>query len=709
MKNLKKLGFVSFVTLALTACSGPASAAISFSHTDFVPGVKPTEYTPYEDDDLYDAFLGEYRTLLEDAHAEKDDDVRYAKYAAAEAALLDSGLIAINATQGGNYAISRVAYRTAPQVFWGNDADRYESLVVTKPNATGNNFITSGDRADLKAAWDNAKAGKGSYDPKAILTGKGYEISDTYSDTYSEDPATLDALATYHQNDTEIIMQGLEGLYKYDNLGNRNPAMAVGEPTISSDGLTYTFKIRNDAYWYTADGRQYAKVTADDFVAGFEHMLDAQAGLEYLADGIVGATDYYSDSGTPEDFARSVGYKAIDDNTLEIKLVEAESFFLTRLEYSCFMPMNRQFFLDKGGVFGVDAFATRKTEDAYVYGNTADISSILYNSAYILKQLTSQSVMTAELNTNYYNASKVSIKNIRWVYDDGTNPIARYNAAVNGDYVGSGLGEASGVLALAKTDGNFDKYQFVTDTNATTYFGGFNVNRITFEHGTVVSPKTTQEKIDYRYAIQFADFRRALQHAWDRVTFNAASVGEACASYSLRNTYTPPEFVSLSKDVKINDKLFPQGTTYGEMVQYFLKEFFGRDINTADGQDGWYNPTLAQSYLAKAKEQMGDSWAKVKIDLLAYSGSPTNVAQAQLYKNSIETVLGSDNVEVNITYAANTRDYYYSAYYASSGALCCEDLYYGSGWGPDFGDPRTYLDTMQDNVTGSMTKLIGLY
>lgn len=709
MKNLKKIGFISLTVLALSACNSAASGNISFSHQEFVPGVKPTTYAPYEDDVVYDNLLGEYGKLLAEAKKEADDDVRYAKYAAAEAALLDTGLLGIASTNGGSYGITRVAYHTVPFVYWGNDADRLEGTLVVKATNDDHNFIKSADRAELKEAWNNAKAGKGSYDPKAMLTAKGYEFNENYVTTFAEDPATLDALATYHQNDTEIIMQGLEGLYKYDNMGVRQPAMAVGEPTISSDGLVYTFKIRNDAYWYTADKKQYAKVTADDFVAGFEHMLDAQAGLEYLADGIKGATAYYSESGTEASFAKTVGYKALDENTLEITLEKPESFFLTRLTYSCFMPMNRQFFKEKGGVFGVEAFDTRSAEEAYKYGLTSDINSILYNSAFIASNITAQSVMTYDINENYYGANKMTTKHLKWVYDDGKNPSAVYDNAVKGEYVGVGLGEASGLLKKAKEDGNFAKFNFISETDATTFYGGFNVNRQTFEYNSVKSNKTEQQKIDYRYAMQFADFRRALQHAWDRVTWNAAAVGEECAAFSLRNTYTPPEFVSLSKDVKINDKLFAKGTTYGKMVEYYLETFFGRKVNLDDAQDGWYNPTLAKQYLAKAKEQMGSSWSKVYIDLLCYSGSPAMVAKAQLYKKSIEDTLGVENVEVNITSAENTRDYYYAAYYATKGKDCCEDLFYGSGWGPDFGDPSTYLDTFLDNVTGGMTKLIGLY
>ena len=33
----------------------------------------------------------------------------------------------------------------------------------------------------------------------------------------------------------------------------------------------------------------------------------------------------------------------------------------------------------------------------------------------------------------------------------------------------------------------------------------------------------------------------------------------------------------------------------------------------------------------------------------------------------------------------------------------------GSGWGPDFGDPQTYLATMLPQYAGYMTKCLGLF
>ena len=54
-------------------------------------------------------------------------------------------------------------------------------------------------------------------------------------------------------------------------------------------------------------------------------------------------------------------------------------------------------------------------------------------------------------------------------------------------------------------------------------------------------------------------------------------------------------------------------------------------------------------------------------------------------------------------------EWYYAGYYPSTGAEGNYDICDLSGWGPDYGDPQTYLDTMLPDYAGYMTKAIGLF
>ena len=61
---------------------------------------------------------------------------------------------------------------------------------------------------------------------------------------------------------------------------------------------------------------------------------------------------------------------------------------------------------------------------------------------------------------------------------------------------------------------------------------------------------------------------------------------------------------------------------------------------------------------------------------------------------------------VNLVETTTSADFYACGYRAASGEAGNFDFFYGSGWGPDYGDPSTYLDTF--GVNGYMLKVIGV-
>ena len=59
----------------------------------------------------------------------------------------------------------------------------------------------------------------------------------------------------------------------------------------------------------------------------------------------------------------------------------------------------------------------------------------------MLQKLQADSEILCVKNPNYYDADKVTLNSIKWVYDNGENPDATYNDAVNGVYAGVTLGK----------------------------------------------------------------------------------------------------------------------------------------------------------------------------------------------------------------------------------------------------------------------------
>ncbi len=710
-KKLLSIVLASAMVLSLAACGkeeAPASTSLevvtststeaSTETVETTAAVRVTERL--DDEEVYETVLGEFTALVDAAKAASSISERFALFAKAEAYLMDSATMLPTTTRGGAYTISRVAPRTVPYVQWGNDDDRLHKMVIS------DDFCTPEERSEMLAQWAAAVAGEGEYDPAAYLISKGHTIQDTYTTTFQTAPVTIDWLNTSSQADTEITVNTVEGLVEYNNLGQMQPALAESW-SVSDDGLTYTFKIREGAAWYTSEGAKYADVTAADFVAGFHHMLDTQAGLEWLVEGVVkGASEYLAGGSFDE-----VGYAAPDAQTLVVTLEQPTSYFMTMLTYSCFLPICESFYAARGGVYGQAEYSEASANtNTYTFGSNTDVASQVYCGPFLLQKMNEKEIVIVK-NDNYWNAATTTLKSVKWVWDNGENPDAFYNDVLNGIYAGCALNKSTGLLDKAKEDGNFDKYSYVSDTESTTYFGGINVNRGTFalESGAVASPKNDEQIADARTALLNKNFRKALIYSFDKQTWNGVTRGEELALTNVRNIYTHPEFVQLDADVTIDGHTFKAGTFYGEMVQAFCDDL-GVKIDVKDGTNGLYNPEEAKACLAKAVEELGDTVSyPIQIDVEYYSASDSQTAQAAAFKSVIEGCLGADKVQINMVEATTPDDYYAAGYRASNGEAGDFDIFYGSGWGPDYGDPSTYLDTFLGEGAGYMTKVIGLF
>lgn len=665
---------------------------------------------------IYDAQLGAFNTLYQAAKEETNVSKRYALMAQAEAKLLEAAVLIPGTTNGGNYGLSRVAKRSASTVLWGNDSDRFHNVLVTTE------LITAEDQTHLKAMWNEVR-GTGTYTQKAIdyLTEKGYTLKNTYNMGYASDPKTWDALATSRSADSEAIVNTYDGLVEYDNENEIKPALAESWE-VSEDGLTYTFHIRQGAKWVDAQGREVADVKADDFVAGMQHMLDAGGGLEYLVENIiVNALEY--NTGDVTDFAE-VGVKATDDNTVVYTLCQPTSYFITMLGYNVFAPMSRTYFESKGGVFGKDDYKTAVDAGTMKYGQT--VNDIAYCGPYTVTNHTAENTIVFEANPTYWNKDNITIKTLTWKFNDGKDPTKAYEDTKAGTLDGCGLSSAS--LEACKADGNFEKYCTVSDTDATSFVLFLNLNRNAYanfnDETKAVSTMTDDQKKRTDVAMLNVHFRRAIGMGLDIATYNGQVVGEELKLNSVRNSYTPGNFVALEEDVTIEingeSKTFAKGTYYGEIMQAQIDadgvkiKVWDAENQTSDGFAGWHNPANAYEELQQAITELKEFGVEISkdnpivMDLPYYSGADIYTNRAQTLKQSVEEAL-QGCVVVNLVSCADAQEWNYAGYYTESGKDANYTLYDVSGWGPDYGDPATYLDTMLGDGAGYMAKCLGLF
>lgn len=507
-----------------------------------------------------------------------------------------------------------------------------------------------------------------------LLSACGQSNTDTstYSSTFSANPTTFNYLLDYYADNTAVITNLVDGLLENDSYGNLTPALAE-DWSVSADGLTYTYKLRKDAEWYTADGEEYASVKAQDFVTGIKYAADNKGqAMDLIQNSIKGLNDYVT--GVTNDFS-TVGVKALDDYTVEYTLTRPEPYWNSKTTNSILFPVNEEFLKSKDKDFG-----------------TLTPDSILYNGPYLLKDFTSKSSIEYVKNPHYYDHDKVTIEKVKLAYFDGSDQEMTIRNFENGAYSIAGVYPNSSNYAKTK-----EKYQdniVYSLQDKTSWYFNFNVNRKTYNH----TAKTTDEqKKSAQTAILNKNFRQAINFGIDRTAYSAQSNGEEAASKTLRNTLVPPTFV------QVGDKTFGE-VTASKLVNYGT-EWSG--INLADAQDAYFNKEKAQEKFAEAKKELEAQGVTfpIHLDVPIDQTNKNAVSGMNSVKQTLETVLGSDNIVIDVQ-QLSTDDFGNVAFLAPNPAARDYDLNF-DGWVGDYQDPSTYLDPFNAE-TGFYLKIFGL-
>ncbi len=507
-----------------------------------------------------------------------------------------------------------------------------------------------------------------------LLSACGQSNTDTstYSSTFSANPTTFNYLLDYYADNTAVITNLVDGLLENDSYGNLVPALAE-DWSVSSDGLTYTYKLRKDAKWYTADGEEYASVKAQDFVTGIKYAADNKGqAIDLIQNSIKGLNDYVT--GVTNDFS-TVGVKALDDYTVEYTLTRPEPYWNSKTTNSILFPVNEEFLKSKDKDFG-----------------TLTPDSILYNGPYLLKDFTSKSSIEYVKNPHYYDHDKVTIEKVKLAYFDGSDQEMTIRNFESGAYSIAGVYPNSSNYAKTK-----EKYQdniVYSLQDKTSWYFNFNVNRKTYNH----TAKTTDEqKKSAQTAILNKNFRQAINFGIDRTAYSAQSNGEEAASKTLRNTLVPPTFV------QVGDKTFGE-VTASKLVNYGT-EWSG--INLADAQDAYFNREKAQAKFAEAKKELEAQGVTfpIRLDVPVDQTNKNAVSGMNSVKQTLETVLGSDNIVIDVQ-QLSTDDFGNVAFLAPNPAARDYDLNF-DGWVGDYQDPSTYLDPFNAE-TGFYLKIFGL-
>src|SRR2546430_17724823 len=128
------------------------------------------------------------------------------------------------------------------------------------------------------------------------------------------DPAQISSAA-----DVDILRNVFSGLYRFDQQLREIPDLATGQPTVSADGLTYTFHLRTDGRFSNGD-----PITAADFVYSWNRAVARQGDYAGLFSLIAGYQDVASGRSS-----QMSGLVKTDDFTLAVTLSKRAGYFFT--------------------------------------------------------------------------------------------------------------------------------------------------------------------------------------------------------------------------------------------------------------------------------------------------------------------------------------------------------------------------------------------
>ncbi len=377
--------------------------------------------------------------------------------------------------------------------------------------------------------------------------------------------ASLDPQQAVDGTSFEVIANYTDGLKQMAGDGSTIDALCA-EETVSADGLTYTFKLRDDAFWSNGD-----PVTADDFVFGWQRAVDPKVASEY--------SYMLSDIGQVKNAAKviagelpldALGIKALDEKTLEVQLEVPVSYFDSILYFPTFYPVNRKFYESVG-----DSFAT-----------SAD--TVLSNGAFILTDYQPAALsFSLKKNDKYWDAARVKLDGLNYqVLKDSQQSLMAYQ---------------NGSLDIVKLSG--DQVDQVKDDPEFRSIGA--------GYLWYISPM--MQKVD---DLKNLNLRKALTYAVNResIVKNVVKDG-SMAAY----TPVPAEFAynSEGKDFITTQKEFPElcDSDLAKATEYYnaAKKELGKDSFTFEMIVD--DTTVQQNVAAVVKEQLEKALPGLTVNL----------------------------------------------------------------------------------------------
>jgi oligopeptide transport system substrate-binding protein len=148
------------------------------------------------------------------------------------------------------------------------------------------------------------------------------------------DPSTLDQQLTVTVAEARLLSDLYQGLVMQDAKGAIIPGVAKSWE-ISPDGVTYIFKLRDNAKWSNGD-----PVTASDFVFTFQRIMDPQTAAPYA--NVLFPIKNGEAIATGKMPKEKLGVEALDEQTLKFTLEAPTPYFVQLMTHNTALPLNKK-------------------------------------------------------------------------------------------------------------------------------------------------------------------------------------------------------------------------------------------------------------------------------------------------------------------------------------------------------------------------------
>ncbi|MBI4232927.1 MAG: peptide ABC transporter substrate-binding protein [Chloroflexi bacterium] len=225
------------------------------------------------------------------------------------------------------------------------------------------------------------------------------------------EPDTIDPNRASFSTEITPIKLSFRGLLSFNDKLEVVPVIATEVPTvknggISSDGLTYTFKLRKGVTW--SDGKP---VTAKDIEYSIKRMLKPETAAEYASfyHDIKGGKGLNTAKATTDALLGAVAVKAVDDSTLRITLENPRPSFLQIMALWPAYPLRQDI---------IEKFGDKWTEPA----------NYVSNGPFILTEWVHQDHMTFQANPKYWGPKPKLQKIVLKMVKDVNAELAAYKS-----------------------------------------------------------------------------------------------------------------------------------------------------------------------------------------------------------------------------------------------------------------------------------------